>query len=603
MSIFQRISSEWAYLTGAVRMLGRATPIAKHPTHIFPVMVEELATRFSNRPALIGVNGITYSYAQMNARANRYARWARAQGIGKGDVVALLMGNRPEYAVIWIGLARAGAAIALQNTNLRGTQLAHCLNVVRPKAVIVADDLLAAYTPTTAHTSITLPLWVYGANGHNDTAHNLEALIETYDDTPLTPHERPALTIEDPCLLIYTSGTTGLPKAANINHYRVMLAANGFSAAMNATKDDRMYDCLPMYHTVGGVVALGAVLSVGGALIIKDKFSASEFWSDSVRYECTLFQYIGELLRYLVNSPTHPAELQHRIRLCCGNGLRPDVWDAFAQRFKIPQILEFYAATEGNVTIFNLDSKPGSIGRVPWWLEHRFVIKLVEFDYEAEMPVRGMDGHCIECEPGVVGEAIGQILNDPSKPAARFEGYADKDATQKKVLHDVFSSGDAWFRTGDLLKKDRLGYFYFIDRVGDTFRWKGENVATSEVAEALTGFDGILEANVYGVPVEGRDGRAGMAEIVVAPAFNLDALDAYMKAHLSEYARPLFLRIAPTIDMTGTFKQKKVELVKQGFDPAACHDCQLYFSDARAKRFVPLDPALYQAIQAGQVKL
>jgi fatty-acyl-CoA synthase len=350
------------------------------------------------------------------------------------------------------------------------------------------------------------------------------------------------------------------------------------------------------------VVATGAILINGGATVIREKFSAREFWDDVTRWNCTIFQYIGELCRYLVNSPLHPRETAHRLRLACGNGLRPDVWQHFQERFRIPHILEFYAATEGNVSMFNFESKPGAVGRIPWFLAHRFPTKLIKFDVEAEQPVRTPEGLCVACAPNEIGEAVGKILKDPSRPGSRFEGYASAAETERKILRDVFEKGDAWFRTGDLMRQDENGYFYFIDRIGDTFRWKGENVATSEVSETITAFAGVVQANVYGVAVAGREGRAGMAAVVVEPGFDFDAFREYLAAHLPEYARPLFLRLLPELDITATFKQKKFDLVRDGFDPGRVAD-PLYFSDAESRTFVPLDAALHARIQSGAVRM
>jgi fatty-acyl-CoA synthase len=363
-----------------------------------------------------------------------------------------------------------------------------------------------------------------------------------------------------------------------------------------------MYNCLPMYHTAGGIVATGALLINGGSVVIREKFSVREFWDDVVRFDCTLFQYIGELCRYLVQSQPNVNEARHRIRLCCGNGLRPDLWEEFKHRFRIPHILEFYGATEGNVNIFNFEGKAGAVGRIPWFVAHRFPTAVVRFDVERQKPVRDADGFCIRCAPNEPGEVIGKIISDASKPGNRFEGYAAEAENENKILRDVFKKGDAWFRTGDLMRRDAQGYFYFIDRIGDTFRWKGENVSTSEVAEVVNIFPGIKGANVYGVQIPGREGRAGMAAIVCADQCDLPRLHAHLAAHLPEYARPLFLRIQDDIEVTSTFKQKKIDLVQQGFDPAVCND-PIYFSDPQSRCFVRVDPVLYQRIESGQVRV
>lgn len=599
MGLFARLKSDFLYVSGVLRALRRITRVAKEPERTFPTVMEDLAARFGDRAALIG-EGERLSYRQYNARANSYARWALANDIAKGEAVALLMHNRPEYLVAWLGVTRAGAVCALLNTHLTGAALAHCLNIVAPKHIIVGADLLDALESARPHLENQPKIWVCGAP--REDPRSLEAALEGFSQAPLESGERRALSQEDPCLFIFTSGTTGRPKAANVNHYRVQAIMNGFSGATNAGANDRIYVCLPLYHTSGGVLAPGTVLTVGGSVVIRDGFSASAFWGDLVRHECTMFQYIGEMCRYLLNSPVHAEERRHKVRLCCGNGLRPDIWLDFERRFAIPSILEFYAATESNVALINFDGQPGAVGRIPFYLRHKLVTEVIRFDIEAGEPLRDAAGHCIKAAPGEVGEVIGKVVNDPAKPAQRFEGYADSRETKKKILRDVFADGDMWFRTGDLMRRDSRGYFYFVDRVGDTFRWKGENVSTSEVAETLTVFDGVREANVYGVKVPGHDGRAGMAVLVVEEDFDLAALRRYASAHLPDYARPLFLRLRGEVEVTTTFKQKKVDLVRDGFDPDKISD-PLYFDDRDAQAYRVLDRDLYEKIAGGEIRI
>jgi fatty-acyl-CoA synthase len=363
-----------------------------------------------------------------------------------------------------------------------------------------------------------------------------------------------------------------------------------------------MYNCLPMYHSVGGVLATGAVLVGGGSVAIRETFSAGQFWSDVVGWDCTLFQYIGELCRYLLHTEPHAHEKDHRIRMCCGNGLRPDIWNSFKERFRIPQILEFYAATEGNVSLVNVEGMPGAIGRIPLFLTHRFPATLVEYDADAGAPVRDARGFCVRCLPNEVGEAIGPLLQDRSNVGSRFEGYTSEEASEKKILRHVFEPGDAWFRTGDLMRKDEQGYFYFVDRIGDTFRWKGENVATSEVAEAICGFPGIKEANVYGVAIPGAEGRAGMTTIVAEDGLDLAAFRTHLVGRLPDYARPVFVRVRDDLEVTATFKHTKNRLVREGYDPVAVGDA-IYFNDRERQAFVRLDKSLYDRIQIGQLRL
>lgn len=599
MGFFNQLMGDFVFIRGALRSLRMTTHIAKNPTRIFPNVVEELADQYGDAPALLS-NRENFSYRALFERSNRYSRWALREGIGKNDTICLLMPNRPEYVAIWVGVTRTGGVTALLNTNLVGASLAHCIDVVGAKHIIVAAELIDTFKSIQPSLKSAPKVWLHGESGESHP--RIDREIETLSGHALTPTERRPVTIEDHALYIYTSGTTGMPKAANINHYRVMLASYGFAGVMNTQSSDRMYNCLPMYHTVGGLCAVGSLLVKGGSVVLRERFSAREFWDDIVHHDCTMMQYIGELCRYLINSPPHSNETKHRLRIACGNGLRPDIWEEFKQRFRIPLILEFYAATEGNVMMFNFEGKAGAIGRLPWFIESRFPTALVRFDIEKEQPIRNQQGFCMVCAPDEIGEAIGRIVNDPEKPSGRFEGYARKEESEKKILRDVFTKGDAWFRTGDLMRKDKNGYFYFVDRIGDTFRWKGENVSTTEVTEAINTFSGITDTNVYGVHVPGHEGRAGMAAIVCESECDLDKLYRHLQTMLPDYARPLILRIRNNIDMTTTFKQKKGDLVKQGFDPLQISD-PLYFNDSKSSHFIPLDTTLYERIQSHQIRI
>ena len=379
------------------------------------------------------------------------------------------------------------------------------------------------------------------------------SVLEGLDGGSLLPTERPGITIDDRALLIYTSGTTGLPKAASISHRRILNWGGWFAGLTNATPEDRLYNCLPIHHSVGGVVAPCSMLSAGASVVLTEKFSATGFWRDVVRWDCTLFQYIGEFCRYLLRAPLSEFEDRHQVRLACGNGLRGDIWEAFQARFAIPQILEFYAATEGNFSLYNVEGKPGAIGRIPPFLAHRFPVAIVRFDPELGLPTRAADGLCIPCDRNEVGEAIGRI-GIAGEGGGRFEGYTDAAETERKILRDVFVAGDAWFRTGDLMTLDASGYFHFVDRVGDTFRWKGENVAASEVNQAVTDCPGVVDATTYGVRIPGVDGRAGMIAIVVDGDFDLGEFQSSLARQLPVYARPAFVRICAALDITETFK-------------------------------------------------
>ncbi len=599
MGVIHNLGQDWRFVRGVYRALRIVVPMARRPNRTYADAVEDLARQFGERPALLSQRE-TLSFAAYDARANRYARWARAHGVGKGDVVCLLMPNRPEYAAIWLGIVRAGGVVALLNTHIRGAALAHCVNLVHPRHVIVAAELAAAYDSAAPLVEPGARVWMHG--GPSAGEQRLDTAVDAFDDAPLAPSERRVLNLNDPCLYIYTSGTTGLPKAAHINHYRVYGAMLAFSRFMEATKDDRIYNCLPLYHTSGGILGIGSALVAGGSVYIREKFSVSQFWDDVVAQDCTRFQYIGELCRYLLNAPPHADERRHGIRIACGNGLRPDIWGAFRERFAIPHIREFYAATEGNAILFNFDDTAGSVGRIPRWARAVFPVTTIRFDIERETPVRGADGLCIECDPGEVGELISQIVVNPLKPSQRFDGYADRAETEKKILRDVFVAGDMWFRSGDLMRRDARGYYYFVDRIGDTFRWKGENISTSEVAEALGACPGVAEVAVYGVAIPGVEGRAGMATVVPAEGFDLALVRARMHEALSPQARPLFVRVGTMLDATSTFKQRKLDLVRQGCDPAATTD-PIFFDDPEAGCFVPVDAAFYARLGSSAIRL
>ncbi len=577
--------------------------VSGDPFKTFPRTVDELAERHGDAAALLS-DAECLTFRSLSGRSNRYSRWALDHGLERGDAVCLLMPNRPEYVAIWVGLSRVGCVVALLNTNLTGSGLAHCVSIVSPKHIIVAADLMPAFDSIATHITSPPRLWRHGPalDEQGDMIDRIDRAVERYDDAPLKPEESPPVRLSDRALYIYTSGTTGLPKAARVSHRRIQMWSFWFAGLLGTTPQDRMYNCLPLYHSVGGIVAVGSVLVGGGAVVIREKFSARRFWEEVVAWDCTLFQYIGELCRYLLLAPPAPIERQHRLRLACGNGLRADVWSVFQDRFAIPQVLEFYAATEGNFSLFNVEGEVGAIGRIPPFLAHRFPAAVVQSDPDLGEPLRDEYGFCIRCARNETGEAIGLIGDGRSSHGGEFEGYTNPVESAKKVLRNVFKEGDSWFRTGDLMRVDDRGFYYFVDRIGDTFRWKGENVATSEVAAALMTCPGVLEADVYGVSIPGIDGKAGMAAVVTDPAFSLQALHSHLAKRLPAYARPLFVRLRREIEVTETFKHKKAALAREGFDPAAIED-PLFFDDARTKTYVRLDRPLFGTIVGGTLRV
>jgi fatty-acyl-CoA synthase len=595
MGLADALTREAVYIAAAGRTLAMTRPVYPDAKLTIANWVERWARKRPDSPAILYEDRIV-TYRELDAGANRFARWAQAQGLEKGDVVSLLMENRPEYIMAWLGLLKNGCVAALINTHLTGPALSHSINIAGAKHLILGGELVESYA--TAGLGIEVPPRLWATGGAVQGCEDLDAALSAESAEP--PGSRPEIRCKDKALYIYTSGTTGLPKAANISHMRLLHIMMSFQGAVNAKAHDRMYNVLPLYHSSGGIAALGPPLLAGGSLVLRDKFSATEFWDDCHRYKPTVFQYIGELCRYLLNTPESPFEREHTLKIAIGNGLRPEIWARFQARFNIPHIMEFYGATEGNVGMINYDGTIGAIGRVPWYMRNIQKIRLVRYDVDKGVVLRGADGFCSETDNGEVGEAIGRI--DPNDPRFRFDGYTRSEETEKKILRDTFKKGDAWFRTGDLMRRDKHGYFYFVDRTGDTFRWKGENVATSEVAEALSSFPGILEANVYGVVIPGGEGKAGMAALVTAPVFDIDALAQHLEETLPSYARPVFLRFQQQIETTSTFKQRKIELQKQGFDPAVIED-PVYVRDAATGRYAVLTLDQYEAICSGTTKL
>ena len=579
-----------------MRALERTRAIGRDPRHTLPMVIDELAVRRGDAAALIGTR-TCLSYGALAEASHRFARWGLAQGLARGDVICLLMNNCPEYFALWLGLSRIGVTVALINTNLTGEPLRRSLDIVRPRHVVIGASFAAVLAEVRAQLGAGVGCSAYGAGAHD--LPRLDLAAASLAGAPLAAAECPWPELGDRALLIYTSGTTGLPKAASVSHLRLMQWSHWFAGLTDMQPDDRLYNCLPMYHSVGGVVATGAALVGGGAAVLRERFSARTFWQDVAAERCTVFQYIGELCRYLLNAPHDPHESRHQLRLACGNGLRPEVWEPFRSRFRIPRILEYYASTEGNFSLYNCEERIGAIGRIPPFLAHRIPVALVRYDVDAGAPMRNGEARCVPCAADEAGEALCQVV---AGDATRFEGYTDPEATRSRILRDVFAPGDAWYRSGDLMRRDAQGFFYFVDRVGDTFRWKGENVSTTEVAAVIAGCRAVSEVAVYGVRVPNADGRAGMAALVVAPGFKPAELHRTVAGALPAYARPLFVRIAARLDATGTFKLRTQELARQGYDPAAVGDA-LYFDDAARGEYVPLDAALYRDIASGRLRL
>lgn len=565
--------------------------------------VEESAQRFALRPCLY-YGDQTYTYAQVNEEANRIAHAAHANGVRRGDVVGLCLENRPGFIFVWLGLAKVGATVAFLNTNVTGKTLAHALAAANTDKVVVGEECLQNFDCAELRGKASYWLW---ADTERPASEALKSicdfdLSERARECPVSnppAHWRDGLVAENPAVYIFTSGTTGLPKAAIVSHARWLITADVMQVTMAATPADCFYCFLPLYHGAASLSAVATALAAGASLALRRKFSRREFWNDVRRYQVSICQYVGEICRFLLIEPERADDRAHSLRKMVGAGLSTEVWQKFVQRFGDLDIYEGWGATEANTNTINVDNKLGSCGRVPFW--EKTNLRIVRYDVENETYPRDANGFYLPCDTDEVGEAIGMVVDLPDVVAGRFEGYTSAEATDKKILRNVFAPGDAWWASGDLLRCDPEGYCYFIDRIGDTYRWNSENVSTVEVADNLSDFPGMDTLTIYGVQVPGHEGRAGMAAIVMGAGENFDpkAFYALSAERLPRYAAPLFVRVNASADMTTTFKLRKVDLQREGYDAAVIGD-PLYVRDDQAKTYVPLTPdAVARALGSG----
>lgn len=602
MGLLSSVKREWDFWSVALPMRRRMGFLGPEATRLVPDEIEDTVDKYPNNIAFI-FEGEVMTYSELESLANSYAHWALSEGLKPGDCVALFMENRPTYVACWYGLSKVGIVTALINSNLQSKGLAHCVNVASAQHMIVGVEL--ADNLDTARNDISDGVQIWSEGGPIVGAKDLNHALDNTDTARPDPAIRKDLRGADMCMYVYTSGTTGLPKAARLPYARVQGMMHSFVLPTRTKAKDRVYMTLPLYHGTGGICGVGIALLTGAALVLRKKFSASEFWDDAVREKATVFVYIGELCRYLLNTPPHPLEKKHKITRGFGNGMRGEVWEPFLERFNIDYVAEFYGSTEGNVSFISFDGKPGTVGRMPKYMMKNSHVRIVKFDIESEEPIRDENGFCILADDSEAGEAIGKI--DPENASTRFEGYSDAQQTEKKILRDVFEKGDMWFRTGDLLSQDEHGYYRFVDRIGDTYRWKSENVSTNEVGDAITRFDGIETANVYGMEVPGADGRAGMAAITLnegVASIEWKALKEHMDRELPAYARPIFYRLQHNAETTGTFKYRKVELQKEGYNPDLMGSDELYFANPEEQgELVRLDKTVYDKLMAGGYRL
>ncbi len=543
----------------------------------------------------------SYSYTQFNQWANRIAHYFLGQGLGKGDVVAVFIENRPELLATVTGLAKIGVVSALVNTSQRDKVLTHSINLVKPVAAIIGEELRPAFEAV--HPNLTLPkdsvYWFADQDVHQDAGEAPEGMINLQSVSARSPVFNPPTSqyiySKDGLFYVYTSGTTGMPKAAVFTHGRWMKAygAFGFGSA-RLGPNDILYITLPLYHATAMVVCWGSCIAGAAGIALRRKFSAREFWNDIRFFKATAFGYVGELCRYLMESPADERDRDHRVRKIIGNGLRPGIWMPFKQRFGIAEVLELYASSEGNVGFTNIFNFDNTVGFSP------LPYSLVAYDKEADQPERGRDGFMRKVKRGEVGLLIAEITDKMP-----FDGYTDPAKNEACILHDVFVKGDRYFNTGDLLRDIGFRHAQFVDRTGDTFRWKGENVSTTEVENIMGVFGQLVDAVVYGVEIAGTNGRAGMAAIT--PRTEVKDIDfhmlyEYLRKELPPYALPVFIRILQRLETTGTFKYQKTSLKKEGFDPAQVQQDPLFVCLPGTHTYVPLTAEIHSNILDGHYR-
>jgi fatty-acyl-CoA synthase len=558
-------------------------------------LMREQAERIPDR-VLLRFEEETVSYGAYNDGVNRYANLLAGAGVGRGDAVAIMMQNSPDFLMAEGAMAKLGSIGALINTNLRGAALAHVLQASTAR-VILADG---ACWPTVAELGPVEGRILYaGALAETVRGMPLRSLPEALAAASAAEPNIPDVTVADVMMYIYTSGTTGYPKPTIIRHARFTMGGHSLRIVLGLDEGDCSYAPTPLYHGYSNFVGFAPAFHAGTTFASRRSFSARAFLDDVQRHGVTHFMYVGELCRYLLRQPPTARDRAHRIRVATGPGLRPDIWEAFTERFGIARVIETYGQTEANLSLMNRRGRPGSVGRSAPFTHHQ--LRLVQFDFEAQCPRRGPDGLLIECRPGEVGELLGVVSRNTTMS---FDGYVNRADNEAKLLRDCFAPGDCYLRTGDLLRRDRASYYYFVDRIGDTFRWKGENVATAEVAELLNGAPGVSETAVYGVRIPHTDGRAGMAFVVLQPgaAFDPRAYYAFAEKTVPAYARPLFVRIGAAMDVTGTLKHVKSRLQAEGYDPAVVGD-PLWFRDDEQRTYVRLDTAGKERVDSGALQL
>ena len=537
------------------------------------------------------------SYRDANQCANRIAHHLQAQGIRKGDVVALFIENRPELLLNVLAVAKLGGICAMLNTAQIQGALVHSLTLVKPVAIVVGAELLSPYAAVRDQVQIPAErTWFVADQPGSRVPDGYIDLMAASAESPVDdPASSAQVFFHDPCFYIYTSGTTGLPKAGIMKHGRWTKTAVSFgSIALDMGPQDVLYCTLPLYHATGLCVCWGAAIIGASGFAIRRKFSASQFWDDARKFKATTICYVGELCRYLIDQPPAGNDGDNPVVKMIGNGLRPGVWIDFKTRFNIERVCELYAASDGNIGFTNILNFDNTIGfALNAW-------SLVEYEHDTGEPRRSANGFMQKVGKGGQGLLLAKI--DDNAP---FDGYTDPEKNKKVVLCDVFEKGDRYFNSGDLIRDIGFGHAQFVDRLGDTYRWKGENVSTTEVENIMVQHPHIAEAVAYGVEIKNTNGRAGMAAITPsAPLEQLDFCDLlrFVRSQMPHYAVPMFLRIKTHMETTGTFKYQKTKLKTEAFDPGQTGEDPVYAWLPGTETYVRVTEQVLQDIHGGKFR-
>jgi len=579
-----------------MRIMKSTAEVQKNQNQSVGIHVENLAKEMPNKIALL-FEDKKWTWKEFNKESNKYANYFSKMGVKSGDTIALMVENCPEFLFATTGINKLQAISALINFNQKKQALLHAFNVVNSKWIIVTGRNLHSFMEIADQFHL-LKNSILIINNPQNLSHKFIDLAQDFNLKSITtsdPSTTNNSTLRETCSYMFSSGTTGLPKAIimlNLRYINQTISTSIEPCQLNS--DDIIYITIPLYHNLGYGISWTAAWFTGAAVALRRDFSASNFWRDVHKYGATFTQYVGEIPRYLINQPVTEYDKNHKLKKMSGVGLRKSIWEKFKARFEIDHIFEFYGLTEGAAGFLNIEEKPGMIGRnvIPG-------TELAKVNPESGEFLKNEKGLCIKCKPGDIGMALNELKSD-----TLFTGYKDKNKTETKILYNVFKKGDRFFNTGDMLKLHEDSWVSFVDRFGDTFRWKGENVSTMEVESIINSYPVIENSAVYGVSVPNAEGKAGMAALQIDPNidFNIKDFSKFILDNLPSYSVPLFIRIREELELVGPLKIKKFNLRKEAYDLNKINDI-LFFWDSKLKNYVKFTEKIYQNLIDGKIKV